>query len=98
MSLIYRPSGGYYRRALRAASACQDKATMLAIAFALVRETEYLRTWARANGLQPPHFEVTQEEADELGADTIAADVAVTRARVHASGPVLIESVAQGQR
>lgn len=83
----YRPSSGYYRRALRAAADDRDAATLLDLALALVRETEYLRTWARANGLTPPHFEVLEQEARARGGTIVAVPVAVMHSQIRADGP-----------
>jgi hypothetical protein len=90
----YRPSGGYYRRAIRAA---HTRASLVDLALSLVRETEYLRTWARANGLRPPHFEVTAAEASARGGKIIAIPMAVTRSRVLASGPDIVPEARESQ-
>lgn len=84
MPHLYRPSGGYYRRALRSA---RTYSQLLELALSLVRETEFLRTWARANGLTPPHFEVTTAEAVATQADVVEISAAVSRSRVLPDGP-----------
>ncbi|MBK8477468.1 MAG: hypothetical protein IPL39_14540 [Opitutaceae bacterium] len=95
MPIHYRPTGGYYRRAIRAAT---SQVELEEIAFALVRETENLRTWARALGFTPPHFEVTPAEAADRGGEIIAIEAAINQCSVRAYGAELIEPVARGQR
>lgn len=85
----YCPSGGFYRRAIYAAAARCDLRGLLNLALALSRECEYLRTWARENGLQPPHFEATAEQAALLGAELVPVADAVTRSRICAAGAEL---------
>jgi len=91
----YRPSSGYYRRALRTAFAGRDLGTLLALALALVRETEYLRTWARANGMTPPHFEVLAAEAHDRGGEIVAVPAAVMHSQIRAEGTAFAPSPAE---
>ncbi len=84
MTAEYLPSSGYYRRAIRTA---RTHAALESIAYSLVRETEFLRTWARANGLRPPHFEVTNAEAADKGSVVILIDDAVSQSHVGHDGP-----------
>ena len=68
MPTTYRPSGGYYRRAIRAA---RTYSQLLDLALLLVRETEFLRTWARSNGLQPPRFDITETEDQDTQTNVV---------------------------
>lgn len=94
----YRPSGGYYRRALRTAAASLDLAALLSLGLALVRECEYLRTWARQNGMTPPHFEILPEEAEAKRLDVIDLTDAFRHSQIHADGHALHEAEARRQR
>ena len=93
MDSTFRPSGGCYRRAIYAAAARLDLRRLLELALALARECEYLRTWARENGLTPPHFEATAEQAAQLGAELVPVAEAVTRSRIGAGGAELAPEV-----
>ena len=90
MEPTYCPSGGSYRRAIYAAAARFDLRSLLQLALALVRECEYLRTWARQNGMNPPRFEATTEHAAILGAELVPVADAVTRSRIGAAGAELV--------
>lgn len=85
----YLPTGGFYRRALYATAARFDLLGLLHLALGLARECEYLRTWARANGLNPPRFETTTEQAEALGSELLAEPHAVNRSRIDADGAAL---------
>ena len=89
MESLFCPTGGFYRRALYAAAARCDLRALINLALALARECEYLRTWARENGLQPPHFEATVEQAAQNGAALVPVAEAVTRSRICAGGAEL---------
>lgn len=86
----YLPTGGFYRRALYSAAARFDLLGLLHLALGLARECEYLRTWALENGLQPPHFESTPEQAALSGSELLAVSAAVNRSRIGAGGAELV--------
>ncbi len=60
----YKPSVFYYRRAIRAA---KTKAQAQAEGLAVCTELERLKEWVRDQGLMPPKWLVTVEEAEEKG-------------------------------
>lgn len=65
--LNYRPSGFYYRRAVRRA---QSKEEAQAIALSVITEHERLKAWVREElGVIPPKWTVHLDEAEEKGWD-----------------------------
>ena len=93
----YYPTSGFYRRALYAAVARCDMRRLLHLALALARECEYLRTWARANGMTPPRFEATAEQAELLGAELLPVAETVTRSQIRAGGTELKQPAPRSQ-
>lgn len=62
--LSYRPSGFYYRRALRRTRNADE---LRAIGLAVVAEHERLKEWVRELGYIPPKWTVHPEEAADKG-------------------------------
>jgi hypothetical protein len=91
----YCPTGGFYRRALFDAASNCDHRRVLRLGLDLALECEYLRTWARANGLTPPHFTATGEQANRIGAQLLPVPVAVNRSRIRAGGAELVPEAPQ---
>jgi hypothetical protein len=60
--LSYRPSAGYYRRALRDAKTIKRARS---VGLSAVDEYERLRAWVREQGLIPPKWRVLREEAED---------------------------------
>jgi hypothetical protein len=89
MDPVFFPTGGFYRRALYAAAALYNVRELLQLGLALARECEYLRTWARQNGLNPPRFEATAEQAAHLGENLLPVEEAINRSRIGAGGAEL---------
>lgn len=59
--LSYRPSAFYFRTALRETQSLEEAKD---IGFQLIRELEFQKEFARANGLIPPRKYVLEEEID----------------------------------
>lgn len=63
--LSYRPSGFYYRRALRRAQTVEEAQ---AIGLAVIAEHERLKAWVREElGFIPPKWTVHPDEAADKG-------------------------------
>lgn len=62
--ISFRPSGHYFRKAVRSATAV-DK--LREISLVLCFEHERLRSWVREQGYIPPKWQVTVEEAEAKG-------------------------------
>lgn len=62
--LSYKPSGFYFRRALRESN---DPARLREIGHTLVLEVEHLRSYIRGLGLVPPKLNVMESEAVDKG-------------------------------
>lgn len=60
----YKPSAFYFRRALRQAN---DIETVRELGLAIVNELEQLKQWVRDQGMIPPRWNGTPEEAREKG-------------------------------
>lgn len=60
--ISYKPSGYYYRRALRQTNNPDE---LRAIGLAIVAEQERLKEWVRELGYIPPKWTVPREEAEE---------------------------------
>lgn len=62
--ISYKPSAWYYRKALRETN---DAKRLRALGLLAVSEMERLRGWCRTNGMIPPKWKVTKEEAQAKG-------------------------------
>ena len=60
-TLEFKPSEGYFRRAIRGAA--DDSVRLRALGFAAIDELEALRGWVRELGLNPPQWRALPEEA-----------------------------------
>lgn len=64
--LSYKPTSGYFRRAIRDAETKHEAQT---VGYAVVDEYERLRQWVRQNGLHPPTWRVMKDELRDKAKD-----------------------------
>lgn len=58
-NFFYRPSGYYFRKALRAAASQAEAETLC---LKVIDEHELLREWCREHGMIPPKWFITPDE------------------------------------